>query len=79
LTINQYTPSQNVWIDINSNSETPWLLSSFNSNIYAPNSYTGDSTTYITSEGLFQSDYTYSIIDVNDNYSIPDDISINTT
>ena len=82
LTINQYTPSQNIWTDINSLSSSPWLLSSFNSNIYNPNSYTSnplDTSTYTTSPGLFQTTYTYSIIKVNNSYTIPSNISISTT
>ena len=68
----------NVWTDINNNSTTPWLLSSFNSNIYSPNSYTGNSTTYTTDQGLFQSNYTYSIFKINGSYNISTTIITNT-
>ena len=65
--------SPDVWTDINSNPSTPWLLSTFNANIYNPDSYTGNSN-----PGLFQPNYIYSIIKVNDSYTIPSNISINT-
>jgi probable HAF family extracellular repeat protein len=53
----------NFWTDINSNTSTPWLLSSFNNIIYNPNNNIIDYGTSSSSTiGLFQPDYTYSII-----------------
>ena len=47
----------NVWVDINSNTTTPYLLSSFNQQIYSPNTVTINSSTYTSEPGLFTSSY----------------------
>jgi hypothetical protein len=74
-----YTPPIQMWINYNPNTSS-WLLSTFNNQIYNPNTqtlYTGGTST----SGLFISNsyitYNYSIITVNNLYTIPSEIEIN--
>ena len=62
-------------------SDTPYVLSSFNSDIYDPNSETDITSSYVTTlgtytsaQGVFQSTYDYNLLSVND--SAPTDASI---
>jgi hypothetical protein len=48
------------WTSLSTN--TPYVLSSFNSQLYNPNSMVVNTNTYSTSEGLFQPGFTYSIV-----------------
>ena len=54
---NNLITNTNVWVDINSNATTPYLLSSFNQQIYSPNTVTINSSTYTSEPGLFTSSY----------------------
>ncbi len=71
----------NTWLIFKNN--TPWLLLSFNAQIYDPNIVYSSSNPYISSAGLFTNsvepliNYTYSIITVNNSYIIPSEITIN--
>ena len=60
----------NTWVKINSSSNTPYLLSSFNSTIYDPSYVIINNaiSSYITSRGLFvdaSGNYKYSLVSVN--------------
>jgi hypothetical protein len=78
-TINIEKPT--TWLIFNNN--TPWLLLSFNAEIYDPNTVISGKNPYITHAGLFINsivpliDYTYSIITVNNSYIMPLQIKIN--
>lgn len=72
--VNTNNPASN-WTSISTNS--PYLLSTYNSELYNPKSMVVNTTSYSTSEGLFQPDYTYSIINVTNQSSAQ--ISINAT
>ena len=74
------------WIDISSSTNVPWLLKSFDAPIYSPDNLTNNTLSgniYYSNGGLFNDtsviDYTYTLLKVNNSYTIPSGISINTT
>ena len=62
------------WIKVNINS-TPYVLSIFNEEIYNPKNYTNYNTFYNSDPGLFEPNYNYSLISVDDG-QIPNGITI---
>jgi len=50
------------WTNIASNTTTPYVLSSFNAQLYNPNSASSSSSNYTTSAGLFTPSYNYQIL-----------------
>jgi len=65
-------------------SDTPYVLSSFNSAIYNPNSateitspYIIDPGTYTSEPGLFQPDYSYNLLSIDDSDPSPSTIDAN--
>jgi hypothetical protein len=60
------TEQGTTWIDINlSATDTPWLLKSFNSQLYSPNTQTITTSSGSTSNAIIISGVDYQIIDVN--------------
>ena len=88
---NVYTSLISSWSDSSANSSligtawtsvatnTPYLLSSFNASLYSPSTITSTGTgNYTSSSGLFNPDYNYNLISVN-NSTPPSNITINST
>jgi hypothetical protein len=65
-----------VWTSTATN--TPYVLSAYNAQIYSPNIYTNPDNIYTSNSGLFTPGYNYNLISVNDAI-IPPTISINST
>jgi hypothetical protein len=77
LTIKKDDSTPSKWLDYSSESNVPWLLSSFNASIYTPNLQNLEyGTSGVSSNGLFTPDYTYSIISTSPNTP---SITINST
>ena len=70
--------SGTVWTDISSNTNVPYLLTSFNAELYIPNTETiTNINTYTSSNGILSG--TYSIISVNDSLIFSEDFTINSS
>jgi len=77
--------SSTAWIDLTNSDGTPWVLNSYNAILYNPDNITTKSLNYTTNPGLFTDSiippitYTYQLITVNNNYTIPSGITIDST
>ena len=71
------------WLDLTNSDGTPWVLNSYDEQLYNPNSKTDGSISFTTNPGLLVDSvippitYTYQIVTVNDSYSIPSGVTIN--
>ncbi len=63
------------WAKVVNNTTTPYVLSAFNSAIYYPSMVEQSSENYTSAQGLFQSDYSYNLLSVNN--SAPSNVTIN--
>lgn len=63
------------WAKVINNTSTPYVLSVFNSAVYDPSMVEQSRSNYTSDHGLFQSDYSYNLLSVNN--STPSNVSIN--
>lgn len=65
-----------IWVDVNlKSSNIPYLLASFNSQLYNPNQDSTNNSQYISNQGIIPNT-NYSVISVNDTYSTNPSINI---
>ena len=68
------------WLDLTNSDGTPWVLNSYNAQLYNPNSDSSSSNSYTTNAGLFTDTsfitYIYQLVTVEGSYIIPSGITI---
>lgn len=65
------------WAKVVNNTSTPYVLSAFNSAVYDPSAVEQLSQNYTTAQGLFQPDYSYNLLSINNSDPTPSTINAN--